>query len=321
MYVFLVLGALHRLVCIALEIALDNTNHQLAFSTVRDAQCSDPADAERILKVVRGNEEIIDSAINILKHVGRFNGVIALNLSRGLSPTRLRDGVFPSLLLAYSTIWVMGLTCWLPMHFLLRWIVACGSAFLIMLGMLQFGRDSVYAAADVLIWASTVMYAMYTALEVYWQGHAFQFTNVYGMYCSDSSPWSYLLAWLVCAVFALVACFRFYGNRWYRKRRTSGLKIGDCIQSSYLRQFTWCHDADIEDEEELVVEPDPIGYSTCSSGSFESTSDADSSLGSDYSFYDSRSDNETDLKGLTGLQLPFRTKSVPLPAAAAAAAA
>merc|ERR1712048_214402 len=76
---------------IAEAVAMEG--NKLDFETVGNAKCSDSKDSERILEVIRGQEENIDVAIKAIRTVGRHDATLRANLSRGMNLRRAGAGV------------------------------------------------------------------------------------------------------------------------------------------------------------------------------------------------------------------------------------
>merc|ERR1712187_1065453 len=84
LFILQAFAALQRAFSILRISILEAQSGLLEFDTVSTASCSEPADADRILGLIRGYEEQIDTAINCLKVVGRYNAHIERSLILGL---------------------------------------------------------------------------------------------------------------------------------------------------------------------------------------------------------------------------------------------
>merc|ERR1712032_256600 len=75
---------------------LRTAEQNLDFTTVREAERTNPDDEQRIRQAIAGDEDAIDEAITMLQTVGRYDIDVKANLDNGLSYEHARDGIVPS---------------------------------------------------------------------------------------------------------------------------------------------------------------------------------------------------------------------------------
>jgi len=82
---------------------------RLEFTSVRDANCSNDGDRDRLREAVRGEEDIIDSMIHVLVQAGKWNQRVKQDLAMGFHPARGRSTDWPkacAVCLGYSFIFL-----------------------------------------------------------------------------------------------------------------------------------------------------------------------------------------------------------------------
>eukprot|EP00929_Paragymnodinium_shiwhaense_P073241 TRINITY_DN3726_c0_g2_i1.p1 TRINITY_DN3726_c0_g2~~TRINITY_DN3726_c0_g2_i1.p1 ORF type:complete len:610 (-),score=45.74 TRINITY_DN3726_c0_g2_i1:86-1915(-) len=225
---------------------------RLAFSSVRDASCSCPGDADNIWAVVEERAEEVDAAIHVLRTIGRYDASVKFNLDRGMCVELARDGVNPFKLacavLLWEFWWVTDLasdshvTEW-TRNDVLAYVIPCATL-VVLFPLMYFVGDRCVFAIEVALWSG---------LNFLWisrTSYFFTEEHVLALTMSKSTLWLQVGCF---AVMLLVDAY-FYGG--FLKAHRSA--AADFCGAERCRSLGGCGyegpDSDVEDVSEHDVE-------------------------------------------------------------------
>jgi hypothetical protein len=188
--------------------AMEAEGCKLQFDTVRKARCSLPDDQRRIQRSILGKECAIDSAIDVLRTVGRYSSAVQANLDRGMSPERARDRPEFPLLLGSCFLWGPGWNADFSAWYVgtVPCVVRTVCALILYAGARFLGDHSIFLADAFSLCSCGNFAAMYfTDFFFYWIG------------CKRAPTWIHYASLCVCNIAAILASLLFYSGRCARR--------------------------------------------------------------------------------------------------------